>query len=147
MPGGAQQRPQRCVFLRQESRTLPLRIRLCNIDICMARLYLSRDFVCSLACTQHCNPDAAVGRSQVMHIGANLGEVIVGARFGPHLGEYMLHCHNGVHEDNDMMRAFMVSGRAALCSAACGGKMADDRCTVISYSVPRHMRARPRCWL
>lgn len=43
-----------------------------------------------------------------MHIGANVGEVIVAARFGPHLGEYMLHCHNGVHEDHEMMRAFMV---------------------------------------
>ena len=46
-----------------------------------------------------------------MHIGANVGEVIVAARFGPHLGEYMLHCHNGVHEDHEMMRAFMVGCR------------------------------------
>ena len=43
-----------------------------------------------------------------MHIGANIGEVIIAARYGPHLGEYMMHCHNGVHEDNDMFRAFMV---------------------------------------
>ena len=48
-----------------------------------------------------------------MHIGANVGEVIVAARFGPHLGEYMFHCHNAVHEDHEMMRAFMVSQQAA----------------------------------
>jgi FtsP/CotA-like multicopper oxidase with cupredoxin domain len=50
---------------------------------------------------------------QSMHIGANVGEVIVAARFGPHLGEYMFHCHNAVHEDHEMMRAFMVGQRAA----------------------------------
>jgi Multicopper oxidase len=46
---------------------------------------------------------------QVMHIGANVGEVIIAARYGPSLGEFMLHCHNQVHEDHEMMRAFMVS--------------------------------------
>lgn len=30
------------------------------------------------------------------------------ARFGPHKGDYMFHCHNLIHEDNDMMRAFRV---------------------------------------
>lgn len=25
------------------------------------------------------------------------------ARFGPHNGKYMIHCHNLVHEDHDMM--------------------------------------------
>jgi Multicopper oxidase len=45
---------------------------------------------------------------QCLHIGSSVGEVIVAARFGPHLGEYMFHCHNGVHEDHEMMRAFMV---------------------------------------
>ncbi len=44
-----------------------------------------------------------------MHIGANVGKITVAARFGPNLGEYMMHCHNNVHEDNDMLRAFMVS--------------------------------------
>jgi Multicopper oxidase len=48
-----------------------------------------------------------------LHIGANVGEVIVAARFGPHLGEYMMHCHNGVHEDDEMMRAFMASRRGS----------------------------------
>jgi FtsP/CotA-like multicopper oxidase with cupredoxin domain len=51
-----------------------------------------------------------------LHIGANVGEVIVAARFGPHLGEYMFHCHNGVHEDHEMMRAFMVG---SACFSAC----------------------------
>ena len=44
----------------------------------------------------------------VLHIGANVGKITLAARYGPHLGEYMMHCHNGVHEDNDMFRAFMV---------------------------------------
>jgi spore coat protein A, manganese oxidase len=30
------------------------------------------------------------------------------ARFGPHEGRYMLHCHNLVHEDHDMMVQFEV---------------------------------------
>ena len=48
---------------------------------------------------------------QVMHIGANVGRITVAARYGPELGEYMMHCHNNVHEDNDMFRAFMVRFR------------------------------------
>jgi Multicopper oxidase len=44
----------------------------------------------------------------VLHIGANVGKITLAARYGPHLGEYMMHCHNGVHEDDDMFRAFMV---------------------------------------
>lgn len=30
------------------------------------------------------------------------------ARFGAHKGDYMFHCHNLIHEDNDMMRAMKV---------------------------------------
>jgi Multicopper oxidase len=51
--------------------------------------------------------------AQVMHIGANVGRITLAARWGPNLGEYMMHCHNNVHEDNDMFRAFMV--RTGLC--------------------------------
>jgi FtsP/CotA-like multicopper oxidase with cupredoxin domain len=29
-------------------------------------------------------------------------------RFGPHKGDYMFHCHNLIHEDNDMMRAMRI---------------------------------------
>jgi FtsP/CotA-like multicopper oxidase with cupredoxin domain len=29
-------------------------------------------------------------------------------RFGPHTGRYMMHCHNLVHEDHDMMTQFVV---------------------------------------
>jgi spore coat protein A len=29
-------------------------------------------------------------------------------RFAPHKGRYMLHCHNLVHEDHDMMGQFGV---------------------------------------
>jgi FtsP/CotA-like multicopper oxidase with cupredoxin domain len=30
------------------------------------------------------------------------------ARFGAHKGDYMFHCHNLIHEDNDMMRAMSM---------------------------------------
>jgi FtsP/CotA-like multicopper oxidase with cupredoxin domain len=30
------------------------------------------------------------------------------AEFGPHQGKYMMHCHNLVHEDHDMMTQFEV---------------------------------------
>jgi len=30
------------------------------------------------------------------------------ARFGAHKGDYMFHCHNLIHEDNDMMRAMRI---------------------------------------
>eukprot|EP01121_Diplochlamys_sp_Union-15-3_P001467 TRINITY_DN1126_c0_g1_i1.p1 TRINITY_DN1126_c0_g1~~TRINITY_DN1126_c0_g1_i1.p1 ORF type:complete len:598 (+),score=93.81 TRINITY_DN1126_c0_g1_i1:66-1859(+) len=35
-------------------------------------------------------------------------EIRVVAKFGPNAGNYMFHCHNLVHEDNDMMLAFGV---------------------------------------
>ena len=38
--------------------------------------------------------------------------VYVVARFGAHKGDYMFHCHNLKHEDNDMMRAFQVTDSA-----------------------------------
>ena len=63
-----------------------------------------------------------------MHIGANVGEVIIAARYGPSLGEYMMHCHNNVHEDHEMMRAFMVSRTRAVVGwvriAACSHRLA-----------------------
>jgi hypothetical protein len=31
-------------------------------------------------------------------------------KFGPHRGKYMMHCHNLVHEDHDMMTQFEVLG-------------------------------------
>ena len=35
-------------------------------------------------------------------------QIRVIARFGPHQGKYMMHCHNSVHEDHDMMTQFQV---------------------------------------
>ncbi len=35
------------------------------------------------------------------------------ARFAPHQGKYMMHCHNAAHEDHDMMTQFQV-GRGGL---------------------------------
>lgn len=34
--------------------------------------------------------------------------VRVVARYGPHRGGYMIHCHNLVHEDHDMRHQFEV---------------------------------------
>ncbi|HEY9603302.1 MAG TPA: multicopper oxidase domain-containing protein [Allocoleopsis sp.] len=39
---------------------------------------------------------------------SDLETVRVVARFGPHRGKYMMHCHNIVHEDHDMMNQFEV---------------------------------------
>jgi hypothetical protein len=41
----------------------------------------------------------------VLYLGPG-NTVYVIARFGPHKGDYMFHCHNLIHEDNDMMRAY-----------------------------------------
>eukprot|EP01125_Pyxidicula_operculata_P020034 TRINITY_DN7310_c0_g1_i1.p1 TRINITY_DN7310_c0_g1~~TRINITY_DN7310_c0_g1_i1.p1 ORF type:complete len:930 (+),score=243.11 TRINITY_DN7310_c0_g1_i1:290-2791(+) len=43
-----------------------------------------------------------------------LGEEIdIVTRWGPMSGDYMFHCHNLVHEDNDMMAAFRIRGTPA----------------------------------
>jgi FtsP/CotA-like multicopper oxidase with cupredoxin domain len=39
---------------------------------------------------------------------SDLERVRVVARFAPHRGKYMMHCHNIVHEDHDMMTQFEV---------------------------------------
>ena len=43
----------------------------------------------------------------VFYLGPS-NDVFVIARFGAHKGDYMFHCHNLMHEDNDMMRAMHV---------------------------------------
>ena len=43
----------------------------------------------------------------VLYLGPS-NVVYVMARFGAHKGDYMFHCHNLVHEDDDMMRAFRI---------------------------------------
>lgn len=45
----------------------------------------------------------------VMYLGPS-NTVWVIARFGAHKGDYMFHCHNLIHEDNDMMRAMRIRG-------------------------------------
>jgi hypothetical protein len=47
------------------------------------------------------------GPKDVVYVGEN-ETVRVIMRFGPHLGRYMMHCHNLVHEDHDMMVQFEV---------------------------------------
>jgi FtsP/CotA-like multicopper oxidase with cupredoxin domain len=48
-----------------------------------------------------------LGPKDVAYVGE--GETVrVIMRFGPHAGRYMMHCHNLVHEDHDMMHQFEV---------------------------------------
>jgi spore coat protein A, manganese oxidase len=50
------------------------------------------------------------GPKDTVYVGE--GETVrVVARFGPHRGRYMVHCHNLVHEDHDMMHQFAVGWR------------------------------------
>jgi spore coat protein A, manganese oxidase len=48
-----------------------------------------------------------MGPKDVAYVGEN-ETVRVIAKFGPHEGRYMIHCHNLVHEDHDMMVQFQV---------------------------------------
>jgi spore coat protein A, manganese oxidase len=51
------------------------------------------------------------GPKDVVYLGENEA-VRVLMKFGPHTGRYMVHCHNLVHEDHDMMGQFSVGYRA-----------------------------------
>jgi len=48
------------------------------------------------------------GPKDVAYLGENETVRLV-ARFGPNTGRYMIHCHNTVHEDGDMMSQFWVT--------------------------------------
>jgi hypothetical protein len=50
--------------------------------------------------------------SDVVHLAPG-SELFLLVRFGAHKGDYMFHCHNLVHEDNDMMRAFRIANTTA----------------------------------
>jgi hypothetical protein len=56
-------------------------------------------------CCTICVSSCAAARILLVFMGATLCV----RRFGPHRGSYMFHCHNLVHEDDDMLRAFNVS--------------------------------------
>ena len=47
------------------------------------------------------------GPKDVAYVGEG-EEVKVIAKFGPHKGKYMVHCHNLPHEDHDMMHQYSV---------------------------------------
>ncbi len=47
------------------------------------------------------------GWKDVFYLGPNERVRVVG-KYGPHTGRYMMHCHNTVHEDFDMMTQFEV---------------------------------------
>jgi FtsP/CotA-like multicopper oxidase with cupredoxin domain len=50
------------------------------------------------------------GPKDVAYVGENEAVRLI-MRFGPHRGRYMVHCHNLVHEDHDMMHQFGVDYR------------------------------------
>jgi FtsP/CotA-like multicopper oxidase with cupredoxin domain len=47
------------------------------------------------------------GPKDVVYVGEDETVTIIG-RFGPQAGRYMMHCHNLVHEDHDMMHQFRI---------------------------------------
>ena len=51
--------------------------------------------------------DYELGPKDVIYVGENESVDII-MRFGPNRGRYMIHCHNLVHEDHDMMVQFSV---------------------------------------
>ncbi|KAH8733189.1 Cupredoxin [Phaeosphaeriaceae sp. PMI808] len=53
-------------------------------------------------------PYESAGLKDVVWLGKN-EEVLVEAHYAPWNGVYMFHCHNLIHEDNDMMGAFNVT--------------------------------------
>jgi FtsP/CotA-like multicopper oxidase with cupredoxin domain len=53
-----------------------------------------------------------VGPKDTAYVGEN-ETVRVIARYGPQIGRYMMHCHNLVHEDHDMMLQFEVGNDGA----------------------------------
>jgi spore coat protein A len=48
-----------------------------------------------------------IGGKDVVYVGENETVRMI-AKFGPRTGRYMIHCHNLVHEDHDMMGQFRV---------------------------------------
>lgn len=52
-------------------------------------------------------PDYEKGWKDVFYLGPNERLEVIGT-YGPHQGRYMMHCHNTVHEDHDMMTQFEV---------------------------------------
>jgi FtsP/CotA-like multicopper oxidase with cupredoxin domain len=52
--------------------------------------------------------DYELGPKDVAYTGENETVKVI-MKFGPHTGRYMIHCHNLVHEDHDMMGQFGVS--------------------------------------
>lgn len=54
-------------------------------------------------------------------------------RFGPHKGDYMFHCHNLIHEDDDMMRAFRVNSTKFGLNAPTAAQFTRNALTNIIY--------------
>ena len=76
---------------------------------------------CWVAAPGECGPDP-VSSDECCR--GNIRQIIFAARFGAHLGNYMMHCHNIVHEDKDMLRAFLV--RRYLLPTSCASAPSSD---------------------
>lgn len=66
------------------------------------------NFLCLQRNGGPCESYEIMSSKDVIHLDPG-GELYVMARFGPHIGPYMFHCHNLIHEDSDMMRAFNIT--------------------------------------
>lgn len=56
------------------------------------------------------------------------------ARFGAHKGDYMFHCHNLIHEDNDMLRAFSTVNSSQGKNAASAEPFVKNKLNGIIYN-------------
>jgi spore coat protein A len=68
------------------------------------------------------------GPKDVVYVGENETVKVI-AKFGPQPGRYMMHCHNLVHEDHDMMHQFWVGapdGSALVDSDPMGSRAEDS---------------------
>jgi spore coat protein A len=81
------------------------------------------------------------GPKDVAYVGEN-ETVRVIMRFAHHEGRYMIHCHNLVHEDHDMMHQFQVGGRRAG-ELDPNDPIEADRCKDLPHH-PLFTRPRPR---
>ena len=98
------------------------------------------------------------GPKDVAYVGE--GETVrVVAKFGPHEGRYMIHCHNLVHEDHDMMSQFRVgpkkehdpndpingdpAGRAAAMSTIATGRAPRGLADGVRRRLAAGLRRRP----
>jgi FtsP/CotA-like multicopper oxidase with cupredoxin domain len=85
-----------------------------------------------------------LGPKDTAYVGEN-ETVRVLARFGPHEGKYMVHCHNLAHEDKDMMVQFQVGsgGYDPITAAPCKPMPSPDGWTLEEEPAPTTTTTEP----